>query len=123
MQFTGAILMKRAEFVRWLAAGCTFAVASQLVDQKPAHAIQSVVVYDNCIGCTQCVRACPTDVLEMIPRTQQAPGLNRATTIASAPRIEDCIGCKRCEAACPTDPLSVRVYYGSESSRNMGLVY
>lgn len=27
----------------------------------------SVRVYDTCIGCTQCVRACPCDVLEMVP--------------------------------------------------------
>ena len=26
-----------------------------------------VKIYDTCIGCTQCVRACPTDVLKMIP--------------------------------------------------------
>ncbi|PWA76546.1 photosystem I subunit VII, chloroplast [Artemisia annua] len=24
----------------------------------------SVKIYDTCIGCTQCVRACPTDQLE-----------------------------------------------------------
>ena len=27
----------------------------------------SVKIYDTCIKCTQCVRAQPTDVLEMIP--------------------------------------------------------
>ena len=26
----------------------------------------TVKIYDTCIGCTQCVRACPTDVLEMV---------------------------------------------------------
>ena len=27
----------------------------------------TVKIYATCIGCTQCVRACPCDVLEMVP--------------------------------------------------------
>ena len=75
----------------------------------------NVRVYDTCIGCTQCVRACPCDVLEMVPWDGCKAG-----QIASAPRAEDCIGCKRCETACPTDFLSVRVYLGAETTRSLG---
>jgi len=82
------------------------------------HMSHSVRVYDTCIGCTQCVRACPCDVLEMVPWDGCKAG-----SIASAPRAEDCIGCKLCETACPTDFLSVRVYLGSETTRSLGLTY
>ncbi|CAI8585281.1 unnamed protein product, partial [Vicia faba] len=68
-------------------------------------------------GCTQCVRACPTDVLEMIPWDGC-----KAKQIASAPRTEDCVGCKRCESACPTDFLSIRVYLWHETTRRINSI-
>ncbi|MFS7920370.1 putative photosystem I [Helianthus anomalus] len=80
--------------------------------------LHSVKIYDTCIGCTQCVRAYPTDVLEMIPWDGC-----KAKQIASAPRTEDCVGCKRCKSTCPTDFLSVRVYLWHETTRSMVKVY
>lgn len=88
------------------------------MSEKGETMSHTVKIYDTCIGCTQCVRACPTDVLEMVPWTGCKAG-----QIASAPRTEDCVGCKRCESACPTDFLSVRVYLGGETTRSLGLAY
>ena len=61
----------------------------------------AVKIYDTGIGCTQCLRAYPLDVLEMV--------------------LWD--GCKRWETAFPTNFLGIRVYLVDETSRSIGLAY
>ncbi|KAF5814161.1 putative photosystem I [Helianthus annuus] len=77
----------------------------------------SVKIYDTCIGCTQCVRAYPTHVLEMIPWDGC-----KAKQIASAPRTEDCVGCKRCESALPNRFLEFHFLPPKPVPKNIFLV-
>lgn len=68
-----------------------------------------IQVFDTCVACTQCVRTCPTDVLEMASNSNERTGGH----MAFVARPEDCVGCKRCESVCPTDFVSIRVDIGS----------
>jgi formate hydrogenlyase subunit 6/NADH:ubiquinone oxidoreductase subunit I len=51
----------------------------------------------GCIGCEQCVKACPTDVLRM----------NRETKQAYIAYQEDCQICHLCRLYCPVDAITI----------------
>lgn len=56
-----------------------------------------VLKIHGCIGCEQCVRACPTDTLRMDPATGQA-------YIAYQ---DDCQICHMCRLYCPVDAITI----------------
>lgn len=51
----------------------------------------------GCIGCTNCVSACPTDVLRMDPESGQA-------YIAY---VDACQICHLCRLSCPVDAITL----------------
>ena len=53
------------------------------------------VNWERCIGCGQCVRACPVDVLRMEGKK------------AVARYVEECMCCACCEDVCPTQAIYV----------------
>ena len=53
------------------------------------------VNWERCIGCGQCIRACPVDVLRMEGKK------------AVARYVEECMCCACCEDVCPTQAIYV----------------
>jgi ferredoxin/coenzyme F420-reducing hydrogenase delta subunit len=86
--FGGALLLLAPAVVPW----ATRPRATKL----PAPA---VVDERTCTGCEQCVKDCPYDAIEMVPRTD-----GRETMVARV-RTELCTACGICVGSCP--PMSI----------------
>jgi electron transport complex protein RnfB len=81
------------------AASCDFD-ALHMEEGKP------VVTYENCTGCGACVKACPRDLIELIPFKQDrmlvvACNNREPTKAVKAVCKVGCIGCKLCQRFAP----------------------
>ena len=56
--------------------------------------IESII---GCIGCEECIKSCPTDVIRLNPDTKKAE-------IVYA---EDCQICHLCRMYCPVDAITI----------------
>ncbi len=56
---------------------------------------QAIIRPQDCIGCTKCLDACPTDAII------------GATQLLHSVITEDCIGCERCVPVCPVDCIDL----------------
>lgn len=52
---------------------------------------------DVCIGCGECAKACPAQILAMVEGKAQVVG-------------DDCMGCQSCVLVCPVGAVKVEEY-------------
>jgi NADH:ubiquinone oxidoreductase subunit F (NADH-binding)/Pyruvate/2-oxoacid:ferredoxin oxidoreductase delta subunit len=53
------------------------------------------IINEDCIGCTRCAQACPTDAIQVTPYVQHHIDLAK------------CVSCDMCNQACPVDAVQI----------------
>lgn len=82
------------DIVRYEIAKLIGEIATALNNEKVYHALARIDE-KNCIGCTRCIRVCPTDAI---------CGTNKLMhTVIS----DECTGCGLCQDACPVDCIEL----------------
>jgi quinol-cytochrome oxidoreductase complex cytochrome b subunit len=79
-------------------------IRKETVERDPAQAVtpwQTVVRQTRCHACTQCVRDCPFDAVEMIARSDGKPFATRAWVDP-----DRCVGCGVCVGSCDSEAMS-----------------
>jgi ferredoxin len=70
---------------------------------RPPRVLDEGTFVDQCVRCSMCVQACPTQTLQP---THLETGVAGFWTPAITPRVGGCIAaCNACSVACPTDAI------------------
>ncbi|SNY92905.1 electron transport complex protein RnfB [Cohaesibacter sp. ES.047] len=72
-------------------------IEADLSDMEDSGPVIAFVFEDLCIGCTKCIKRCPTDAI--IGASKQIHGV-----------VDDaCTGCRKCADVCPTGAITMRL--------------